>query len=476
VTPVDVTIAGAGPTGALLAILLRRRGLSVRIFESRDDARGKPAESGRSINLAMADRGINALHKVGVFADIAQDLIPMVGRLVHDASGVTSLQTYGGRANEVIYSISRHRLNEALLDVAMRRFGVDVRFEHRLESADFSRGVAEFHDRRQGLKVTVPMHPLLACDGAGSRMRRELHRAGLITASETPLDHGYKELTIPANPDGGHRLLREALHVWPRGNYMMIALPNMDGSFTATLFLANAGSPSFASLVDAAAVDAFLVQSFPDAMSLMPDARAEFQTHPTGFLGTVHAGPWHAHGTAAIIGDAAHAIVPFHGQGMNCCFEDCVALDACLGRSGSWERALDEFYRIRKPNTDAIATMAIENYLEMRAHVADGRFRLRHALSLELERRFPDRFIPRYSMVMFHAEIPYALAQERGLIQSRLLEDLTAGAEALGDVDYGRAAREITAQLAPIATATAQEQAPAQTAPTDDTRSSVRNE
>jgi len=456
VRPVDVSIVGAGPTGAMLAILLRRRGLSVRLFESRADSRGKPEESGRSINLAMADRGINALHRIGVFTDLEKELIPMVGRFVHEASGATSLQSYGGRAHEVIYSISRHRLNAVLLDVAMRRHGVDVRFEHRLESVDFERGVAEFHDRGSDRRLTVPMQPLLACDGAGSRMRRELQSAGLITASETPLDHSYKELSIPAGANGEPRLMREALHIWPRGNYMMIALPNIDGSFTATLFLPNGGSPSFASLVSAADIDAFLTRNFPDALALMPDAGAEFQSHPIGFLGTVHAAPWQAGGMAAIVGDAAHAIVPFHGQGMNCCFEDCLELDACFGRNGSWDATLAEFFRIRKPNTDAIAAMTIENYLEMRAQVADAHFRLRHALSLELERRFPDRFIPRYSMVMFHREIPYALAQARGRIQSRLLDELTAGAESLASIDYALAEKRITAQLTPITVAAAE--------------------
>jgi kynurenine 3-monooxygenase len=468
-TPVDVTIAGAGPTGALLAILLRRRGLSVRIFESRGDPRGTPGESGRSINLAMAARGINALRRIGVFADIAADLIPMVGRFVHEASGATSLQPYGTRANEVIYSISRHRLNTLLLDVAIRRYGVDVRCEHRLESADFARRTAEFLDLRSGHRLTVPMRPLLACDGAGSRMRRELHRAGLIAAAETPLEHGYKELSIPAGADGAHRLHREALHIWPRGDYMMIALPNRDGSFTATLFLANAGNPSFASLTGAAEIDAFLNLSFPDAIALMPNARREFEAHPVGFLGTVHAGPWHADGTAAIIGDAAHAIVPFHGQGMNCCFEDCLALDACLDRGGSWASVLGEFYASRKPNTDAIAAMALENYLEMREHVADPNFQLRHALSFELERRFPERFIPRYSMVMFHDEIPYAQARERGLVQTRLLAELTAGVDSLAAVDYVRAAREIASRLTPIA-------APSHEGSESTARSSVTNE
>ncbi len=264
---------------------------------------------------------------------------------------------------------------------------------------------------------------MIACDGGGSRMRREMQAAGLIEASEVPLDHGYKELSIPAAASGEYAMRREALHIWPRGGYMLIALPNDDGSFTATLFLPNTGPMSFATLTGRQEIDAFLSRNFPDAVALMPNASEEFQRNPTGFLGTVHAEPWFTRGAAVLLGDAAHAIVPFHGQGMNCCFEDCLEFDACVGRHAIWEARFNDFYGKRKSNTDAIAAISLENYLEMRAHVADERFLLRHALSLELERRFPARFIPRYSMVMFHHEVPYSIAQQRGLIQSRLLEE-----------------------------------------------------
>ena len=228
---------------------------------------------------------------------------------------------------------------------------------------------------------------------------------------------------------------------------MLIALPNLDGSFTATLFLPLAGPTSFAALHSPQAIDEFFAASFPDARALMPDCVREFQHHPTGSLGTVHASGWQAGGMAALIGDAAHAIVPFHGQGMNCCFEDCLEFDACLEAGSSWQSVLADFYARRKPNTDAIADMAIENYLEMRERVADPHFRLQQSLALELERRYPQRFIPRYSMVMFHHEIPYRTAQERGRTQAQLLADLTAGARSLGEVDYARAARLIESRL-----------------------------
>ncbi|MGO9514844.1 MAG: FAD-dependent oxidoreductase [Steroidobacteraceae bacterium] len=446
----SVSIIGAGPTGALLAILLERRGVRVTLYESRPDPSSGAGASGRSINLALADRGIHALKLAGVFDDIGSTLVPMRGRFVHQQDGSSSLQPYGRRPSEVIYSISRHRLNQALLSVALRQPGVTVNFEHRLEDADFDKRVAHVRDMRRGLTVGIPMQPLIATDGAGSVMRRRMAALGLIEARESDLDHGYKELSVPAGPQGGYRMAREALHIWPRGGYMLIALPNADGSFTATLFLPRHGPSSFASLTAPSAIEQFLSTSFPDIRALMPDCVAEFQRNPTGSLGTVYADGWHTSGTAALVGDSAHAIVPFHGQGMNCCFEDCVEFDACMARHSSWESVFDEFYRIRKPNTDAIAAMALENYLEMRERVADPRFQLQQALALELERRFPQRFIPRYSMVMFHHEISYRTALERGFVQAQLLADLTADAVALADIDYGRAEREIGSRLAPI--------------------------
>jgi kynurenine 3-monooxygenase len=447
-----VGIVGAGPTGALLALLLRDRGLPVTLYDSRPDPRGRPVESGRSINLALADRGIHALQLAGVYDDVAGDLIAMRGRMIHPLGGTPSLQPYGRRPDEVIYSVSRHRLNQTLLEAAVRR-QAQVRFEHRLEGVDFAAGVADIRDLAGGELIRVPMRPLLAADGAGSTMRRRMAAAQLIEADEADLDHGYKELSIPPGP-GGHRMAAEALHIWPRGNFMLIALPNADGSFTATLFLPKRGAVSFEALATPAAIEDFLRTQFPDAHALMPGAVAEFQANPLGFLGTVHADGWHAGAQAALIGDAAHAIVPFHGQGMNCCFEDCLEFDACLGRESSWERVFAAFFAARKSNTDAIAAMALENYLEMRERVADPRFRLQQALALELERRHPLRFIPRYSMVMFHHEIPYRVALDRGRLQERLLAVLTAHAGTLEDVDFERADRDILRDLEPLGAAT----------------------
>jgi kynurenine 3-monooxygenase len=446
----SVVIVGAGPTGALLALLLERRGMRVTLYESRADLRTAGADAGRSINLALADRGVNALDRAGLLERIRSLVVPMRGRYVHHTDGSGALQPYGRLPSEVIYSISRRELNQALLRAAADRTGIEVRFEHRLTDVDFQARLARFRDSRHGLGIEVPMRPLIAADGAGSLIRRRMAAQGYIETVEADLDHGYKELSIPAGRDSA-RLEREALHIWPRGGYMLIALPNRDGSFTATLFLPMRGPASFAALDSPRAVDEFLSESFPDARILMPDCIAEFRRNPTGYLGTVQARGWRVAGDTLLIGDAAHAMVPFHGQGMNCCFEDCVELDAILERSASWEYAFAEFYARRKPDTDAIAEMALENYLEMRAHVADPAFQLQQALARELETRYPRRFVPRYSMVMFHHEIPYHVALERGRIQAALLAELTAGARTPCDIDYARAERAIESRLPELA-------------------------
>jgi len=445
-----VSIVGAGPSGALLAILLQRRGLEVTVFDSRPDPRSSSGVSGRSINLALADRGIHALKQAGVFETVADAMVPMRGRLIHHRDASRSLHLYGQRPSEIIYSISRHRLNQALLDVASGLHAVAVKFEHRLDDVDFSDGVAQILDLRTGSPQSVSMSPLLATDGAGSLVRHRMAAAGLIECRQADLEHGYKELSIPAGRHGHYVMPHDALHIWPRGNFMLIALPNIDGSFTATLFLAKRGPVSFETLVSGVAIDDFLRAEFGDVFALMPNRVAEFQEHPTGFLGTVYADKWNVGGSVALLGDAAHAIVPFHGQGMNCCFEDCMVFDACMQPGTTWESIFERYFDARKANTDAIAAMALENYLEMREHVAEPRFRLRQDLASELERRHPQRFIPRYSMVMFHHKISYSTAQRRGAIQSRLLADLTARTATLQDVDFQLADREINRLLPPI--------------------------
>jgi kynurenine 3-monooxygenase len=445
----SVNIVGAGPTGLLAAIFFRRRGLHVTVYEQRIDPRGQPSAAGRSINLALAARGIHALKIAGVFDSVVPLLVPMRGRMVHDHGGST-FQPYGQTAEEIIYSISRHRLTQILLDIADRRHGVRFHFQHQLTRAHFANCEAEVEDLSQGRTVKIEMRPLIAADGAGSRLRDQMQNDGLTEVREEALAHSYKEFSIPATTSGAYALERDALHIWPRGNFMLIALPNTDGSFTATLFLPNRGELSFEALHERAAVAAFMRRYFANIVPLMPNLLDQFFENPTGALGTVYTRQWQHDGSVLLLGDAAHAIVPFHGQGMNCCFEDCVELDARFAHHTSWADLFQSLERARKPNTDAIAAMALENYLEMRELVAHPKYQLQRSLELALEQRVPSRFIPRYSMVMFHAEIPYSVARERAAIQAALLEDLTRNADALAQVDFARAEHEIDKRLSPI--------------------------
>ena len=448
-SPVEIAIIGGGPAGSLLAILLARRGCKPVVIERSPRFGENAAAGGRSINLALAARGIAALRRAGVADDVAALMIPMRGRMVHDLDGAERFLSYGQRPGEEINSVSRAALNTLLYRLAAERYGVEYRFEHRCVGFDAVRGTPIV----QSAAGTAPLaaQVVFAADGAGSDVRRALADAKLISATEELLDHGYKELTIPpSSTDRGFVLEPHALHIWPRGGFMLIALPNLDRSFTATLFLPHQGAPSFAS-IDLGKVGAFFRSEFPDVVPLTPALEAEYRSHPTGVLGTVYCKPWSHANRVLLIGDAAHAIVPFHGQGMNAAFEDCVELDRRLDERGGaprdWTDVFAQFELRRAPNARAIAAMAIENYQEMRDDVRDPTFQLRSDLSFELERRFPDRFIPRYSMVMFHPEISYAEAQRRGAIQAAMLTRLTQTARTLADVDFALAARLIAAEL-----------------------------
>lgn len=433
-----VNIVGAGLAGALLAVLLARRGFAVDLYDRRPDPRRGESERGRSINLALAARGIVALEHAGMMDRVHPLLIPMRGRMIHSLSDETQLQPYGQRQDEVIYSVSRADLNRVLIEEAARHPRVRLRFRQTCLEALPEAGALRFRDEDMGSECNVPIAPTFATDGAGSAVRSSLARAGLISVREEWLDHDYKELTIPAR-DGRHAMEVHALHIWPRGGFMLIALPNTDGSFTATLFLARSGHDGFDSLTAPDRVRALFQSQFPEAMQLMPHLVDEFATHPQGQLGTVHARPWHIGGQLLLLGDAAHAIVPFHGQGMNAAFEDCLALDGLLDRHDGWEALFVDFERSRLPNTAAIAQMAVENYTEMRDTVRDPAYIRRKALAMELERRFPDRFIPRYSMVMFHPEISYAEALRRGALQQGILRQLDDGREpAAADFELAR--------------------------------------
>jgi kynurenine 3-monooxygenase len=444
--PLDrpVNIVGAGLAGALLAVLLACRGFAVELYERRPDPRAAESERGRSINLALAARGIAALERAGVMERIRPLLIPMRGRMIHSLSGETQLQPYGQRQDEVIYSVSRADLNRVLIEEAARHSRVRLRFRQTCLAAEPHTGLLRWRDDDTGREATVAIAPTIATDGAGSAVRSSLARAGLITVREDRLDHDYKELTIPAAGNDRHAMEPHALHIWPRGGFMLIALPNIDGSFTATLFLARSGRDGFDSLSSPDRVRGLFESQFPDAMRLMPRLIEDFTTRPQGQLGTVHTKPWHVGGQVLLLGDAAHAIVPFHGQGMNAAFEDCLVLDSILDRHDSWDTSFAELEQSRLPNTTAIAQMALENYVEMRDTVRDPDYLRRKALAMELERRFPDHFIPRYSMVMFHPEISYAEALRRGRVQQGILQELDDGS-APGEIKFELARKLIAA-------------------------------
>jgi kynurenine 3-monooxygenase len=442
-----VTLVGAGLAGSLLAIFLARRGHRVTIHERRPDPGRGPASAGRSINLALANRGISALEQAGLMDRLRSVLIPMVGRMLHDEEGRLQLVPYGNKPHEVIFSVSRGGLNALLMDAAEATGRVSICFAESCCGVDFENHKVLIRAGEDRGISRAAYDVLIGTDGSASAVRAAILEKTGGELSEEPLGHGYKELSIPAGPRGGFRMEKNALHIWPRGEYMLIALPNSDGSFTATLFLPNRGEESFEALANADDVRSLFARRFADAMPLIPGLVEEFFGNPTGHLETIRCHPWFFRDHALILGDAAHAIVPFHGQGANAAFEDCAALDGLLGRADRpWEEIFSEFEALRRENADAIAAMALENYVEMRATVREPAFQLKKEISFRLEERHPRRFIPRYSLVMFH-RIPYAQAQRLGVIQNGILEELTRAAAKIAEVDFDLADRLIEERL-----------------------------
>ncbi|HVF47822.1 MAG TPA: FAD-dependent monooxygenase [Pyrinomonadaceae bacterium] len=454
----NVAIIGAGLAGSLLAIYLAKRGIEVDIYESRGDMRLEKVAAGRSINLALSDRGIAALRQVGMDEYMLAEAVPMFGRMIHSVSGEKKLLPYSGRAGEYINSVSRAGLNVALINKADMYAGVRFHFNYRCTDFDCSSGAARFSNGQ-----TVKSDTLIAADGAGSAIRNAMLYGGIerFDFSQDWLEHGYKELHIPRGRDGGFLLEKNALHIWPRHQFMMIALPNFDGSFTCTLFLAHSGRkasvneradgekhtlvntpvsatdllPCFDELTTEAAVMDFFNREFSDAVPLMPTLAGDFFQNPTGNLGTIKCFPWYIGGKALLLGDSAHAVVPFYGQGMNCAFEDVRVLDTLLENYGTdWEKIYEKYGRLRKPNTDAIAEMAEENFYEMRDAVADQVFVRKRELETRLEQTYPDYF-SKYSMVTFREDLPYLVAKERGKAQDNLLMGICAEVESVAELD-----------------------------------------
>ena len=483
-----VTIIGAGLAGSLLAIYLARRGFAVDIYESRGDMRKEQVAAGRSINLALSDRGIAALRQVGMDEYMLAEAIPMHGRMIHSSAGETKLLPYSGRNGEYINSISRGGLNIALINEAEKYPRVNFHFNEPCVDFDCLTGEA----RLESGKV-VKADTLIATDGAGSAVRQAMERQlPNFQMSSVFLEHGYKELHIPPLPElqshgitGPHQTARgieqalgpdrdlfaiekNVLHIWPRHKFMMIALPNFDGSFTCTLFLAHKSisysrgdvdpasvdradlsrEPSFDRLTDRKSLHDFFEREFPDAMRLMPTIEEDFFENPTGLLGTVKCFPWNVGGKALLLGDSAHAVVPFYGQGMNCAFEDVRVLDELIEKhiepiplvaesastSIDWEAIYVEFGNLRKANTDAIADMAEENFYEMRDATADPVFVKKRELETKLEQTFPDYF-SKYSMVTFREDLPYSIAKAKGNVQDKLLMEICRRIESVSELD-----------------------------------------
>jgi kynurenine 3-monooxygenase len=489
-----ITLIGGGLVGALLAQQLAQRGFAVEVYEKRPDPRlagflgrssasshrslhcstsGIPAVAsargtrpsmdigGRSINLALAERGLQALRSAGLADDVLQRAVMMRGRMVHGRDGDSALQRYGVDDSEVIWSVSRGALNMLLLDAA-EAAGVRFHFGQSLVSADFDAQRIRLADTG-GLERELPVGMLIGADGAGSAVRATMNAHSPLGERTDSLGHGYKELEIPPasklpvgvlQHSGGHdqyALEPHALHIWPRGGYMCIALPNTEGSFTVTLFLpAQGAAPSFATLPDATAAATFFSEQFPDLLPLIPRFSEDFDSHPVGTLSTLYLERWHLDGRALLIGDAAHAIVPFHGQGMNCGFEDTVVLANLLAAApNDSAEVFAEFQRVRQPNADAIATMALENYVEMRDSVADPHYLAKRELGALLAARIPDHYMARYRLVTF-SHVPYAYALERGRAQDALLEQLLRNTANVTNIDIEAAARLFQSKLQPL--------------------------
>ncbi len=437
-----IVIVGAGPAGSLLSVYLARHGHRVELYESRPDLRSVDISAGRSINLAVATRGIATLVDIGVMDRVDEITVPMTGRMIHDGEAI-SYQPYGTRPHEVIYSVSRSSLNGILLDAAEATGLVTVHFEQRLRGVDLAARTLRFSDAADGDRAyDLDFGVVFGTDGVNSQIREAVVAANGGEVSTELLGHGYKELTIAPAADGAFQLDPNGLHIWPRGEFMLIALANPAGDFTATLFLPNEGADgSFAALGSDTAVDAFFRREFPDFVELVPDLAEQFRANRTGWLATIRTTGWSHDDTAVILGDAAHAIVPFHGQGMNLAMESCKVLDEHLrAQPEDLAGAFAAFEATRRPDADAIADMALHNYVEMRSDVVDDDYLLDRALALALEKRFPERFSPHYALVMFNI-IPYAEAKARADQQARILDTLTAGIDSLDAVDYHHAAK-----------------------------------
>lgn len=436
-TKENILIIGAGLCGSLLALRLAQRGYKVEVYESRPDLRTTDISAGRSINLALSDRGLRALRLAGVEEKAREICIPMYGRLMHDVEGNTFASNYSGREGEYINSISRGDLNGILLTEAEKHENVNIHFNNKCVGVDIENRVATFESYQTKEQFMMTADVIFGTDGAGSSLRKSYEEENLFpfTCTQDFLTHGYKELEILADAHGTHRISKDHLHIWPRGDYMLIALPNMDGSFTVTLFLGHEeGEYNFKELSSEELIKDFFEKQFPDALALIPNILEEFENNPTGRLGTVKCLPWHYKGNTILMGDAAHAVVPFYGQGMNASFEDVVVLDEILDQyesdsSSDWEKIFSAYQEARKQDADAIGDLAVENYAEMRDHVANPIFKEKRKIEMDLEKTFPTTYFSKYSLVTFNEDIGYHEAMTKGRAQDKALLDMVKGNE-----------------------------------------------
>ena len=419
-----ILIVGAGLCGSMLALRMAQRGYQVVVYESRSDLRKSDISAGRSINLALSNRGLKALRMAGIEEKARELCIPMKGRLMHDAASNTFESNYSGRQGEFINSISRGDLNGLLLTEAEKYSNVKIHFNTRCLEIDIETKIASFQSIDSEKQFTVQADVIFGTDGAGSSLRKSYEKQfPEFSVTQDFLTHGYKELEIPADINGNHIISKEHLHIWPRGDYMLIALPNMDGSFTVTLFLSySEGLYNFDNLVTEEKIIEFFKKDFPDALSLIPDVLKEFENNPTGKLGTIKCYPWSYKGNTLLLGDSSHAIVPFYGQGMNASFEDVYVFDNVLNQfEGDWLTVFSEFQKQRKIDTDAIADLAIDNYYEMRDHVANPLFKEKRIVEMNLEKYFPTEYFSKYSLVTFNEYIGYHEAMTKGRAQDKVL-------------------------------------------------------
>ncbi|MGE0635438.1 MAG: FAD-dependent oxidoreductase [Bacteroidia bacterium] len=417
----NITVIGAGLVGSLLSIYLAKRGHKVQIFERRPDMRKEKIIAGRSINLALSDRGWKGLEGVGIADEIRKIAIPMHGRIIHDTQGKTNFQPYG-KEGQAIYSVSRGDLNKRLMDLAEAQNGTQIFFNQRCVDVDLEKATAIFADEN-GTTTKNTSDMIFGTDGAYSELRHRMMFTDRFDYSQDYLKEGYKELNIPPAEGGGWRMEKNALHIWPRGKFMLIALPNFDGSFTCTLFFPFEGEYSFSSLDTKEKMLEFFNKTFPDAVELMPTLEHDYFNNPTSSLAIMRCFPWSYKDKALLLGDAAHAIVPFYGQGMNCGFEDCTVLEQIMQEENDWQRIFKKFETARKPNSDAIAELALHNFIEMRDLVADEKFVLRKKIEAKLSAEFPDKWLPLYSMVTF-SDIPYSVAWNEEKRQDALMQQV----------------------------------------------------